>query len=247
MPLNETLTKTFGLHENETAIYLACLQLGQGTVQDIAKASGITRTNIYNYLDGMKEKGLLIETKKQKRYIYTAIPPERLLALYKSRETTLEDALPELKALQNEPKNKPKVTYYEGIDRIMEVYNDQLLEAAPIYAYEDLEHMKIALPEHFYNSWPWQRAERGIPFKSISRRTDTAEAFYTHNEELLRETKALDTGDWKTEINIYGDKVAMMSFRSHPAFCVVIEDKNIAATLRSSWQSLWDLLPTNNS
>ena len=52
----------------------------------------------------------------------------------------------------------------------------------------------------------------------------------------------VDSGDWKTEINIYGDKVALMSYRTKIPFCVLIEDHNIAETLRSAWKELWERL-----
>ena len=41
---------------------------------------------------------------------------------------------------------------------------------------------------------------------------------------------------------IYGDKVAIMSFRSAPPFGILIEDSGIAETLRVGWQELWKRL-----
>ena len=54
--------------------------------------------------------------------------------------------------------------------------------------------------------------------------------------------KFIKAEELKTEINIYGDKVAMMSFRSNPPFAVLIENKDIAETLRTAWQELWERL-----
>ena len=62
------------------------------------------------------------------------------------------------------------------------------------------------------------------------------------NIRLLRESKLIKANPWKTEINIYGDKVAMMRFREDHAMCVLIEDHDIAETLRDAWQELWNNL-----
>lgn len=51
--------------------------------------------------------------------------------------------------------------------------------------------------------------------------------------------KYINSGDLKTEVNIYGNKVALMSFRSFPPFAVLIEDEGIADTLRTAWKNLW--------
>ena len=45
--------------------------------------------------------------------------------------------------------------------------------------------------------------------------------------------------DFETEINIYGDKVAMLSFR-RPYAGVIIEDRAIAQTLKSVWKMMWE-------
>ena len=64
---------------------------------------------------------------------------------------------------------------------------------------------------------------------------------------LLRDTKLIQSKDFKTEINIYGNKVAMMSYGESSPFCVLIEDANIAQTLRITWEELWNRLRTNRN
>ncbi len=47
---------------------------------------------------------------------------------------------------------------------------------------------------------------------------------------------------FKTEINIYGNKVAFISFRSREPFAVLIEDEGITETLRTAWKEIWGKL-----
>lgn len=183
-----------------------------------------------------------METTKKRRKVYSALNPHQLLERTKSQVGELESLLPDLAALNNASSHKPRVTYYEGIEGTEAVYADMLKEKKEILAYEDLEHMKAVMRESFFKTWPAERAKRNIGFKSITRDSVVAREFVQHNTKLLRQSKMLKTDDLMTEVNIYGDKVALMSFRSNPPFCVLIEDKGAATTLRTMWNELWKRL-----
>ena len=43
--------EAYGLNKKQAKVYLACLELGLATVQDLAKRSGVRRTTIYSLLD----------------------------------------------------------------------------------------------------------------------------------------------------------------------------------------------------
>ncbi len=224
------------------AVYLAALELGSSNMQDLALKSGVKRTSIYNFINELRERGLIVETKKKGRRVYSAVGPEQLLALEKARAQELERLMPELRAIQNSVEQKPKVTFYEGIQNVLAVYEDQLSDAKPIIAYEDLEYMQEAMPKNFYNEWPARRAAKKIPFRSILRDSADARSFIKNNVQLLRQSKLVAADPWRTEINIYGDKVACMRFSEKGALCVVIEDPDIAQTLRFGWEQLWEKL-----
>ncbi len=239
---SKNLLDSLNLTDKQGLVYFAALSLGEGSMQDLSRRSGIKRTTIYTFIEALKEKGFLTETKRKKRKIYSAIDPDRLLEIQRFKMAELQSLIPELKAIYNKSSAKPKVTYHEGMDGIKEVYGDMLNDQKEILAYEDLEHMKKTMPRSFYNYFPAERARRRIPFKSISRNSVIAEEFTKNNLQLLRETKLIKSADFKTEINIYGSKVALMSFTTQPAFCVLIEDENIANTLRVAWNELWKRL-----
>ncbi|MEK7623976.1 MAG: helix-turn-helix domain-containing protein [Patescibacteria group bacterium] len=240
--LSKNLLHSLGLTEVEAAVYFAALELGEGTVQALARKSGLKRTSIYNFIDELKDRGFIVESKKKGRRVYCALHPRQLLEIEKTRLTELEQALPELLAIHNQSPKKPRVTFFEGLEAIENVYWGMLADKQPIVAWEDLEHMEAVLRPAFYKGWPEERAKRNITFKVILRDSRAAREFVKGNIRLLRESKFITSGDLKTGINIYGDKVALISFRNKPVFCVVIEDHDIAETLRVGWTELWKRL-----
>lgn len=237
------LEKLLGLSEPEASVYLALLELGEANIQDIAKKSGVKRTSIYNFLQEMKEKGLIIQTGKQKGKLYEAVNPRQLVDIGKSRLLELEEMIPNLSALYQESINKPKIAYFEGVDGIKDAYTDMLEAGQPIISYEDIDYLKKMLPKNYYDYLPPERAKRNIHLRTISKDSENARSFSQNDQKLLRQTKFIKTDtSLKTEINIYGNKVLMISFREDRPFATIIEDKDIVETLRAAWSELWKRL-----
>ena len=240
--INDELLYLLGMTDMQAKVYLAALELGEGTMQMLARKSGLNRTTIYTFIDELKNRGYILETRCAKRRVYSAVHPERLVEMQKTRLGGLERILPELLAINNQSAQKPRVTFYEGIKGIEDVYADMLREKKEIFSYEDMDNLKTGLPERFFNSFPKERARRDILIRSISRDTPFAREFSKKNRGLLRETKFIATDELRTDISIYGDKVALMDLRGKPPSCVLIDNHNLAETLRTVWRQLWDKL-----
>lgn len=241
MKKGKEILSVLGLPPMHGQVYLAALELGEATLQALSRKSGVNRSTIYTFIDELVERGYMTETRRGKRRVYGSVHPEHLLHVERERIKELERFLPELLAINNNSRQKPRVTFYEGYQGIEEVYADMLRERKEIVAYEDLEHLRRDLPDRIFTWFPKERAARDILIRSVSRDTAFAREFTKRNRGLLRETKFVEAGDFRTDINIYGDKVALMNLRDNP-FCVLIENKNLADTMRIMWKELWNRL-----
>jgi sugar-specific transcriptional regulator TrmB len=220
-------------------VYLAALELGQASMQDLADNSGVKRTSIYNFIDELVKKQLIVTSRKKKRLLYSAMHPNQLLEIEKTKLAEIQNQLPELLAIYNKPKNKPKVTFYEGVNGIKEVLADMLKEKQPISAWSDYKEMASVFGDYYFDVFPAERARKKIISRNIVPDSDKAREFKKMDNRYLRETKISSLKDIKTEINIYGNKVALNSYGSNPPFAVIIEDRDIAETLRSVWDRNW--------
>lgn len=68
----------FGIEEKQAKVYLATLELGQATVHELSEKSGIKRTSIYNFLEEMKNRGLLLEIELKGKTILIAEDPNNV-------------------------------------------------------------------------------------------------------------------------------------------------------------------------
>ena len=79
-----------GLTDAESLIYYAIIKLGTGTVKDISKECGFHRTNIYDVLDTLKEKGRVTFFKEGKGQKFRASDPHVLYDLLNEKKELLD-------------------------------------------------------------------------------------------------------------------------------------------------------------
>lgn len=90
-PPIELELRKLGLTEKEVGIYLAGLELGPNSVQNIAQKTGLTRPTTYEIIKKLEEKKLFIEVKKKKKRFFTAQSPERILGILRLQKREIEE------------------------------------------------------------------------------------------------------------------------------------------------------------
>src|SRR3990167_5411368 len=115
-----------GLSKLEAKLYLAVLNLGQASILDISRHSGLNRTTIYRLIDRLSEQHLLDVTVRGKRKLYVARSAEEVINILKKRITALDVILPLLRSVGLKSPVKPKIRYWEGIDGIKTAYKNSL-------------------------------------------------------------------------------------------------------------------------
>ena len=239
--ISKNILRNLNLTQAQADVYIAALELGQSTIQALSRKSKVKRTSIYAFIEELKERGFLLQTTKKKRTLYSAAHPEYLIELEKSRVAEMQSVLPELLAVYNKPRTKPRIVFYEGLDGIKEVYADTLKEKAMIVGWSDYEQSKKIMGS-YYQTYAEARSKSGILFKVIARDTAAARQKVASKNRELRDIRIGSLGGITTEVYVYGNKVAMISFRSSPLFAVIIEDHSMAETLRFIWEDAWSKL-----
>jgi len=88
--------RKLGLKEKEVNVYLAALELGFSSVQNIAKKAGISRPTAYEIIKELIGKGLMKEIKRQgttqgERTFFAAESPDNLLGLLRIQKREIEE------------------------------------------------------------------------------------------------------------------------------------------------------------
>lgn len=88
--------RKLGLNEKEVKVYLAGLELGPASVQQIAGTAGITRPTAYQIIKRLEEKGLFKEGKEKKKTRFIAQSPESILGILRIKKREIEEKEREL-------------------------------------------------------------------------------------------------------------------------------------------------------
>lgn len=132
----QTLEK-LGLSEKEAKVYLAALELGQDSVQNIAKKAGVNRPTAYFILEKLMELGLVSTLEHGKKTLFVAESPKELENLIENEKRAIEDRKAELKesmnqllAIYNAKEGKPIVRYFEGKDGLiaLDKYGEEMIK-----------------------------------------------------------------------------------------------------------------------
>ena len=89
-PIDLELRK-LGLTEKEVRVYLAGLELGPSSVQNIAKIAELARPTAYEIIKKLEEKRLFVETKQKRKKVFIAQSPESILGILRAQKREIEE------------------------------------------------------------------------------------------------------------------------------------------------------------
>ena len=237
-----------GLTENEAAIYLAALELGETIVSRLAKKAGIKRTTAYLVIESLKEKGLITSVKKNKVSVFFAEDPHKLHAMLEQRKEKIDKIMPQLLAFSNLIDKKPEIRYFEGKDGIKEIYYDSLKYSnQEILTWYSETYSAHFGEEFFIEDYVPRRVKKKIPVRAILSDSEIIRNWIQNDQQHLRKTKLIsqDTYPISIELNIYGNnKVGVVSHEEQ--FGLIIESQKIHDSLKSIFELVWNLLPEEN-
>lgn len=240
--------QNFGLSEKEAKVYLATLELGKASVQQISKKSQVNRATTYVQLESLKNRGLVSLVEKDKKTLYIAESPDKVKKLIEKekvdvlfKENEFNKILPNLEAIYNVYKDRPNVRFYEGREGV-EAYRQELLKRppqimniiTPIYSYEDISQAGDAI---------LSLARKIKQYKLIY----AADKRYEEVDLLGKEHKHIEVKylpmkklEVNTEIMI-GEEKLWIYKQKGVQLGIVIEDKMIAESFQSIFNLFWSI------
>ncbi len=220
----------FGLTEAEAIIYKSVLKLGACTVKGIAKDSGFHRSNIYDILEQLKERGLITFYKEGKAMHYTVSDPQNLYGILQEKKELLDTIFPEIGRLHNKSSENLKVEVYKGREGMKAAFRDILREGKTMYGFGIKGQLREKMPV-FAKQFTRDMKNKKIKFYGIyTKRNPTY--YYTEiryvSEKLSGPVATFIYGDC-ININIWDPSLV----------AIVIKSKLVAQMYRKHFDLLW--------
>jgi len=235
----ELLLISAGLNRKETQIYMYLLEKGPSKALEIFKALRMKKGNTYALLEKLIKDGFVLK----KGLVFVPQTPQAVLYQLEEKADLVNNALTNFKTLL--PKlnssyklaiGKPTIRYFEGEEGIKEVFEDIYSpKKEPVYGCVDLEKADEVFPNYIISKLIPKRIRNKV--KAISLVTDSPQAreIAKNNKTQLRETRLIDKNIYPlpAEIDVYEDKIAMLTFTKGEFVGFIIENKDLTQTLKS--------------
>jgi sugar-specific transcriptional regulator TrmB len=242
--INRELEKLH-LSDKESTLYLALLELGEASMEEIVGKSRLKRATAYIVMDELKQRGLVSSTRSGKRKHYVAEDPRTLGRILDAERATYESIIPELLSIANKLAKKPRIRFFEGEAGIKSVYQDTLgYPNQEILMWGSLKAMEKFDPTFLLDYYLEERLRQHIRMRAIGPDVPLVREIQSRDGKELRETRLIakhETFPFSVEINLYGKRnIGIMSFAEQ--FGLIIESKEIFDTLKSFFEFQWTTL-----
>ncbi|MFA5967392.1 MAG: helix-turn-helix domain-containing protein [Patescibacteria group bacterium] len=252
----ERLLGEIGLSAKEQAVYRAVVELGDAPVSPIAKRARINRATAYSILDHLIGKGLVAKSEQKKKLHYSAKGTGELEEYLMSQKAnwdgiihTFHHLKPELEALLGSAGVKPTVRFFEGKLGVKEVFFDQIRgDHKEILAYGSAGKLEELMGSDYLKMFTKQKSKTNIvtrailPDEPISR--EYVKKYYPEKGKQLFDIKVVSPDEFpmEMEMNIYGNKVSMISLNPAEPVAVIIESPALVRNQRIIFNLLWKRL-----
>jgi len=226
-----------GLTENEAKVYLTLLEIGPKTASTLAKRTGLHRRLIYDIADRLIKKGIIGYIIENKKKIFSASHPKRILELIREKQEAIEGIMPEMIAMFSQENDKPRqeTNFFKGIEGLKAIFEDQLQERKEILIL-GANTKAYDLMEIYFHWFDKKRVKDKIKTKIIFNKTDKKLKIPLSEIKYLPEKYSSNMA-----INIYGDKVAILLWKKEKPIAILIKDEEIADAYRKHFEMMWRL------
>ncbi|NQZ84855.1 MAG: TrmB family transcriptional regulator [Nanoarchaeales archaeon] len=241
--LEEELSK-LNFTKQESKIYIQLVKTGNNTANSLAKETKLNRTNVYDALQRLVQKGVVSYIYKNKIKCFEVNAHRSIIQFVEEKKKELKNSqkiiLKEFDSIlkQNSTKNKPlDASIFMGKKGLKLVFEDMLIKKQPIsiIAAKSLQLRSFLGP--YFLLWHKKREklqinQRSLFPKSLKGKVDHKSKYFSY--------KLIDTFDNPTTTIIYADTCLLIQWSQEP-LVIKIQNQEIAKTHQNYFDSLWNL------
>ena len=247
----EKTLETLGLTASEIKIYKSLLSLHSVAASTLSRHTKTPRTTVKYGCEQLVKKGLAKRVNRNNCWYYSPCPPSRLQVLLDVQRKQLEEqaislssVIVELTEQYRKDETAPKVQFFEGAEGIIEMLNDVITDGSPIYgALELTDDMHPEVQKYIESHYIPQREATKSPAHMIFNDNPKTKAYRDKDLSMNRISMLAPREAFPFEscFHIYGDKVALYSYKSSMLTGVIIQETYIQKLLFSLFKMAWKL------
>jgi sugar-specific transcriptional regulator TrmB len=233
-----------GLDEQRAKLYLTLLSLGQAQAKEIADATGLIRTSVYDNMRFLEERGYVSTIHQGKRKLYVPLHPKELYKKFGQQYSQLKDLLPDFLSVYAEQGKQPFVQLFSGPLAAREVYEDILRATKKEYHYFSAQQLTYqAVDAAYIKKWIERRVEKKIESYSlrVPQKDVVGDPIFNDEAAYRRHIRYLPAYvDLRATVYIYENNIGVISTRREGT-AFIISSADLAFSFRQIFQFLWSI------
>jgi|APSaa5957512576_1039674.scaffolds.fasta_scaffold00952_6 sugar-specific transcriptional regulator TrmB len=231
--------KSIGLNKNEVKIFMDLIKKDSSSALDISKRTEIHRSNVYDSLRILMEKGFVSERTEGKKKLFQALDPIRIKEYVVQKGREIDSIMPELQQYSARRVNRGNVSISQGVFAFRSVLMGLLEDEKPITIYGIPKGLREKLGEGFLEDFHSKRIEKGISIRNIYARDAFDDNVVALGEKDRVEVRYEQRqNQFNVATIICGDKVFIIVFGDIVSI-IEIDAEEVAESYRSYFEILW--------
>lgn len=242
------ILQELGLSPNEAKLYEALVTYGGSGVSTISLRAKVNRSNTYETLYRLVEKGLVYEVFIDKETIYEAVDPDKLMELVTEKQVKLQNMLPKLHSLYRKHLATERAYIFKGVEGVKNYLREALKVGEDIYSFAAKGAWFDPRLQPFTERFLKEAKRRGIKYHHIFD--------YAVKDKLPEVPKAVGKPykflpknfSTNSTMDIFGDHVVTfhgleLGKLQDDLTIFVMVSPGLAESYRTWWKCMWDQLP----
>jgi len=159
--------KSLGFSKNEVVVYLDLLKHSSSTAFEIAKHTKLHRSNVYENLRFLENKGLVNKTISEDTTIFRAMEPKAIHDYLKAKENEVKDIIPELENIQKTSFEDEIAVISYGLPGLRNCFQKMMSDLNEIQIFNSPTNILNILGNEFLHDFHKWRIDNKIPMKVI--------------------------------------------------------------------------------
>jgi sugar-specific transcriptional regulator TrmB len=235
-----------GLSDKEAKAYLAGLELGPATAQQIAAKATVNRPSAYIAIESLIKRGLMSSFQKGKKRYFNAGKPKQLQYILDQQKrqlevqaTVLQGILGRLETITGFHGESVEVQLYEGTEASHVIQDMLLNHSGEVFELVPLDEVRKFIPPKYEDGDVRNKFAGRLKIRAIY--SENSPGNFIPSKAVEYRTVDSKNSLFKSEVLIFGNTVVMTTF-DQVIKSVIIKNNLVADTMRVFFNGLWQSL-----
>lgn len=228
--------RSIGLNKAEIEVYIDLLKYSSSSALNISKRTHLYRSNTYDSLRRLIEKGLIKESVEDNKRFFIAKDPDKIKEYMKQKDQEVDKIIPSLKEITQKDYNERKTALSYGPLSLRSALKEAIKLNKPMYIWAMSSHAEV-LGEGFMDEFHKERIQKKVHLKMIIHKPNPR--LHLLNSKPYTEVKHIESErDYSTMKIVCGDSIYLLVLEK-PLTAIEIRSKELADSFVSSFNTIW--------